>query len=113
MLSGDGTAEAPPPGPGLAALLEQAVGSLKELEERQLLGAASAARRLQAHAQYLELVAVAEFAGRRDGQLAASKARGDRVRSRDGGYPAEELGFELTASAHSAWACCWRWRPAS
>ena len=27
---------------------------------------------------------------------------GDRVRSRDAEYPAEELGFEMTASAHSA-----------
>jgi Domain of unknown function (DUF222) len=101
-LSGDGTAEPPPPGPGLAALLGQAVGALGELDERQLLGAASAARRLQAHAQYLEVVAVGEFARRRAEQLEASKARGDRVRSRDGEYAAEELGFEMTASAYSA-----------
>jgi Domain of unknown function (DUF222) len=98
-FSGDG---APPPGPGLAALLGQAVASLGELDERQLLGAGSAARRLQAHAQYLEIMAVAEFGRRRAGQLEASKARGDRVRSRDAEYPAEELGFEMTATAHSA-----------
>src|SRR6202044_3061041 len=67
-----------------------------------LLGAASAARRLAAHAAYLEIMAVAEFARRRDAELAASKARGDRVRSRDGEYPAEELGFEMNASARSA-----------
>jgi hypothetical protein len=98
-FSGDGAA---PPGPGLAALLGDAVAALGELDERQLLGASSAARRLQAHAQYLEVMAVAEFARRRAEQLEASKARGDRVRSRDGEYPAEELGFEMTASAHSA-----------
>ena len=100
-FSGDGPA-APPPGPGLAALLAMAVGALGELDERQLLGAGSAARRLQAHAQYLEIMAVAEFARRRAGQLEASRARGDRVRSRDAEYPAEELGFEMTATAYSA-----------
>ena len=47
-------------------------------------------------------MAVAEFARRREEQFEASKARGDRVRSRDGEYPAEELGFEMTATAYSA-----------
>ncbi len=101
-FSGDGTAEAPPPGPGLAALLGEAVANLDQLDERQLLGAGSAARRLRAHADYLEVMSVAKFARRRNEQLEASKARGDRVRSRDGEYPAEELGFEMTATAYSA-----------
>ena len=95
---GDG----PPPGPGLAALLGEAVADLGRLDDAQLLGAGSAARRLAAHAGYLELMAVAEFARRREEQFEASKARGDRVRSRDGEYPAEELGFEMTATAYSA-----------
>ena len=43
-----------------------------------------------------------EFGRRRAEQLEASKARGDRVRSRDAEYAAEELGFEMTASAYSA-----------
>src|SRR5277367_2672081 len=94
--------DAPPPGPELAALLGDAAAALGELDERQLLGASTAARRLQAHARYLEVMAVAEFARRRAEQLEASKARGDRVRSRDGEYRAEELGFEMTASAFSA-----------
>jgi hypothetical protein len=98
-FSGDG---APPPGPRLAALLGGAVAGLGRLDDGQLLVAGSAARRLQAHAAYLEVMAVAEFARRREEQLEASKARGDRVRSRDGEYPAEELGFEMNASAHSA-----------
>jgi hypothetical protein len=98
-FSGDG---APPPGPELATLLGEAVGALGELDERQLLGASTAARRLRAHADYLEVMAVAEFARRRAAQLEASKARGDRARSRDGEYAAEELGFEMTASAYSA-----------
>ena len=98
-FSGD---DAPPPGPELAALLGGAVGALGELDERQLLGASTAARRLRAYADYLEVMAVAEFGRCRAEQLEASKARGDRVRSRDGEYPAEELGFEMTASAYSA-----------
>ena len=98
-FSGD---DAPAPGPELAALLAEAVADLGRLDERQLLGAGSAARRLAAYAGYLELMAVAEFARRREEQFEASKARGDRVRSRDGEYPAEELGFEMTATAYSA-----------
>ena len=98
-FSGD---DAQPPGPELAALLGSAVADLSQLDDGQLLAAGSAARRLQAHAGYLELMAVAEFARRREEQLEASKARGDKVRSRDGEYPAEELGFEMTATGYSA-----------
>jgi hypothetical protein len=101
-FSGNGPGSAPPPGPELAALLGEAVGALDELDDRQLLGASTAARRMRAHADYVEVMAVAEFGRRRAEQLEASKARGDRVRSRDGEYPAEELGFEMTASAYSA-----------
>jgi hypothetical protein len=97
-----GAAEAMPPGPALAALTGRAVADLGGLDEGGLLGVASAARRLAAHAGYLEVMAVAEFSRRREAQLDASKARGDRVRSRDGEYPAEELGFEMNASARSA-----------
>src|ERR1700727_1386214 len=75
--------DAPPPGPELAGLLGGAVGALGGLGARQLLGVASAARRQRAHADYIEIMAVAEFARLRAGQLEASKARGDRVRSRD------------------------------
>jgi hypothetical protein len=98
-FSQDAAPGAPPPGPGLAALLGGAVANLDQLDEAQLLGVGSAARRLQAHAHYLEVMSVAGFARLRLEQLEASKARGDRVRSRDGEYPAEELGFEMTASA--------------
>jgi hypothetical protein len=93
---------APAPDPELAALLGEAVADLRQLDDAQLLGAGSAARRLQAYAVYLEMMTVAEFARRRREQFEASKARGDRVRSRDGEYPAEELGFEMTATAYSA-----------
>ena len=101
-FSQDGTPDAPPPGPELTALLGEAVANLGQLDEGQLLGAGSAARRLRAYAEYLETMTVAEFARRRQEQFESSKARGDKVRSRDGEYPAEELGFEMTATAYSA-----------
>jgi hypothetical protein len=101
-FSQGGAADRLRPGPWLAGLAGEAAANLGRLDEGQLLGVASAARRLAAHAGYLELMAVAEFAGRRDAQFEASKARGDRVRSRDGEYPAEELGFEMNATACSA-----------
>jgi hypothetical protein len=101
-FSQNGAADGLRPGPWLAALAGEAVANLGRLDEGQLLGVGSAARRLAAYAGYLELMAVAEFARRRDAQLEASKARGDRVRSRDGEYPAEELGFEMNATAYSA-----------
>jgi hypothetical protein len=102
VFSQDGAAVAPPPGPELAALAGGAVANLSQLTDGQILGVGSAARRLAAHAGYLELMAVAEFGRRREDQFEASKARGDRVRSRDGEYPAEELGFEMNATACSA-----------
>jgi hypothetical protein len=92
----------PAPGPRLTALLDDAAGAIGELDPRQLLGVGSAARRLRAFTDYVEIVSAAEFGRQCAEQLEASKARGDRVRSRDGEYPAEELGFEMTASAHSA-----------
>jgi hypothetical protein len=101
-FSQDGAADGLRPGPWLAALAGEAVASLGRLDEGQLLGVGSAARRLAAQAEYLEMMAVAQFARRRDAELEASKARGERVRSRDGEYPAEELGFEMNATAYSA-----------
>ena len=101
-FSGDGPGCGPPPGPRLTALLGDAAGAIGQLGRRQLLGTGSAARRLRAYADYIEIVSVAEFGRQCAEQLEASKARGDRVRSRDGEYPAEELGFAMTASAYSA-----------
>src|SRR6202042_3271937 len=66
------------------------------------LGVSSAARGMRAHGDYVEIMAVARFGRQCAERLEASKARGDRVRSRDAEYPAEELGFEMTASAYSA-----------
>ena len=100
-LSGEGP-DCPRPGPDLTALLGGAADAQDDLDERQALGMSSAARRLRAYADYLEVIGVARFGRLCAARLEASKARGDRVRSRDAEYPAEELGFEMTASAHSA-----------
>jgi hypothetical protein len=98
----DGTADALRPGPVLAALAEQAGRELGRLTDNQLLGAVSAARRLAARAEYLELSAVAEFTRRRAAQFEASKARKDPRGCRDGEFPDAELAMELVTSAHAA-----------
>ena len=68
-FSQDGAADGLPPGPALAALAGGAVADLGQLDEGQLLGVGSAARRLAAHAVYLELMAVAgSSSGRVGGQ---------------------------------------------
>src|SRR5262249_40370738 len=90
------------PGPVLAALTEQAAGELGRLTDNQLLGAVSAARRLAARAEYLELSAVAEFTRRRAGQLAASIARKEPRGCRAGEVAGAELAAELVTSTSAA-----------
>src|SRR5450756_1087161 len=53
------------PGPVLAALTEQAATDLGRLDDEQLMGALSAARRLENRAAYLQTIMIAEFARRR------------------------------------------------
>ena len=96
------TADVMRPGPVLAALTEQAAGELGRLTDNQLLGAVSAARRLAARAEYLELSAVAEFTRRRAGQLAASIARKDPRGRRAGEFADAELAIELVTSIGAA-----------
>ncbi|HEX8008275.1 MAG TPA: DUF222 domain-containing protein [Trebonia sp.] len=98
----DQAADVLPPGPVLGALTARAVEDVASLPDDELLSVVLAARRQQARAEYEELVAVAEFARRRDQQYAASKARGDKPRHRDGEFAAEELGAELTCSHYAA-----------
>jgi hypothetical protein len=91
-LSGAGfapyqAADVMPPGPVLGALTSQAVEDLASLNDDELLGVVSAARRQQTRAEYEELAAIAEFAYRREAQYEASKARGDKPRQRDGSSP--------------------------
>src|SRR6516165_9838593 len=98
----DGTADVLRPGPVLAALTEQAAGELGRLSDNQLLGAVSAARRLAARAEYLELSAVAEFTRRRAEQLAASTARKEPRGCRAGEFADAELAIELVTGIHAA-----------
>ena len=98
----DRAADVMPPGPVLGALTSQAVEDLASLGGDELLGVVLAARRLQARDEYLELAAVAEFARRSEQAYAASKARGDKPRHRDGEFAAEELGFEMNCSHYAA-----------
>ena len=95
-------AEAMPPGPLLAALTENAAADVRGLSDDGLLGVISAARRLAARAEYLELAAIAEFTVRRQGQLAASAARKDPRGQRAGEFADAELGMHLQVSGHQA-----------
>src|SRR5215470_11706484 len=98
----DGAADVMRPGPVLAALTEQAAAELGRLSDNQLLGAVSAARRLAARAEYLELLAIAEFTRRRNAQFEASKARKDPRGCRAGEFADAELAQELVTSIHAA-----------
>jgi hypothetical protein len=98
----DRAADVMPPGPVLGALTAQAVEDVRSLNDDELLGVVSAARRQQTRAEYEELAAVAEFTRRREQQYEASKARGDKPRQRDGEFAAEELGMELGCSHYAA-----------
>jgi hypothetical protein len=106
-LSGAGfaqheAADVMPPGPVLGALTAQAVEDVASLDDDELLGVVSAARRQQTRAEYEELAAVAEFTRRREAQYEASRARGDKPRQREGEFAAEELGIELNCSHYAA-----------
>jgi hypothetical protein len=95
-------ADVMPPGPVLGALTSQAIEDVRSLPDDKLLGVVLAARRQQTRAEYEELAAIAEFVRRSDQAYAASKARGDKPRHRDGEFAAEELGFEMNCSHYAA-----------
>ena len=63
----------------------------------------SAARRLAARAEYLELAAVAEFGRRRAAACAAAKAAGVRPGRRAGEFPGEELAIHQVSSDGAAY----------
>ena len=94
------------PGPVLAALTEQAAADVGRLSDEQLMGALSAARRLENRAAYLQAVAIAEFARRRAAQAAAAAAARPAARqgARSGDFPDAELAMELLASQAEAGA---------
>ena len=92
------------PGPVLAALTEQAAGDVGRLTDEQLMGALSAARRLENRAAYLQAVTIAEFARRRAAQAEAASAANPRRGTRSGDLPDQELAMELLTSQVNAGA---------
>ena len=90
------------PGPQLWALAEQAAAGPAALTGHELLAMVSAARRLAARAEYLELAAVAEFTRRARAACDASAAAGDAPGRRRAEFAVTELAFELGASDHAA-----------
>jgi len=98
------------PGPQLWALAEQAAAGPAALTGHELLAMVSAARRLAARAEYLELAAVAEFTRRARAACDASAAAGDAPGRRRAEFAVTELAFELGASDHAA-ATGWTWPP--
>ncbi len=90
------------PGPVLAALTEQAVSDIPALTDGELMGALSAARRLENRAAYLQTVVIAEFARRREVEREEARARRVPKARRPGEYPDAELAMELVSSANYA-----------
>ncbi|TVZ00362.1 hypothetical protein EAS64_37635 [Trebonia kvetii] len=90
------------PGPVLSALTEQAVSDLPSLSDDQLIGALSAARRLENRAAYLQAVAIAEFARRREIQREEARSRKVPPHRRPGQFPGDELAAELVCTVHYA-----------
>ena len=95
-------ADAMPPGPLLAVLTENAAADVRALSDDAVLGVISAARRLAARAEYLELTAVAEFTARRQAQLQASTARKDPRGQRAGEFADAELAMHCLISGREA-----------
>ena len=96
------------PGPVLSAVTEQAVSDLAALSDAQLTGALSAARRLENRAAYLQTVAIAEFARRREVEREEAKSRKVPLHCRPGQFPGEELAGELVSTAHYADERIWQ-----
>jgi hypothetical protein len=74
VFASERAADAMRPGPLLSILTEQAGEDPAALTDDELMGLVSAARRLQARAEYLELTGIAEFARRRQAQHDAAVA---------------------------------------
>ena len=91
----DAAADALRPGPVLAALTEQALDDLGRLDDDQLTGVLRALQRLANREAWKQALVIAEFARRREAELAAATAAGVPVHCRAGEFPGEELAAEL------------------
>ncbi|HEY7261386.1 MAG TPA: hypothetical protein VH589_07865, partial [Trebonia sp.] len=98
----DRVAEAMAPGPVLAALIGQGGQQVGRLSPGQLLGMATAAGRVAAWAQSLQLAAVGQF-----GRYWEARARGEGRKLPPGrcagDFAAEELAMELVTSPRAAY----------
>src|SRR5215469_1362114 len=92
-------AEAMAPGPVLAALTEQGATRLGRLTPGQLVGMATAAGRVAARAQFLQLAAIGAFASHWEARAAARKMPPGRG---PGEFAAEELAMALVTSPRAA-----------
>jgi hypothetical protein len=108
LFGQDQAADVLPAGPVLCTLTEQAVSDLAALSDDQLTGALSAARRLESRAAYLQTVAIAEFARRREVEREEAKSRKVPLHCRPGQFPGEELAAELVCSARHADERIWQ-----
>jgi hypothetical protein len=97
-----GLADTLAPGPALAVLTASAAGNPAALSDNEMLGAAAAARRLQARAEWMELRQVAEFSRLNEARFEASKSRAERQRYHEGEFGVEELHFMLNISRQQA-----------
>jgi len=95
-------ADALRPSPVLAALTRHTVSNAGQLSDDELLGALSAARRLENHAAAQQTVLISEFARRRLAQREEAQARGLPPAWQPGGAPDAELAMELTCSINYA-----------
>jgi hypothetical protein len=102
VFAQDRSADAMRPSPVLAALTERAVGERDRLTDNELLGALSAARRLAARAEHLELCAIAEFTRRQEARYQAATAARVPPGRREGEFADTELGYELVMSGNAA-----------
>jgi hypothetical protein len=87
-----------PPGPVLASLTEDAVRDFDRLDDDELVGVLLAARRQEIRETYKRVLAVAEFARRKEAAFEAARAKGRPVAWRPGGFPGEELAMELVTT---------------
>jgi hypothetical protein len=98
----DAMADAMRPGPLLGALTENAAADPAPLKDDEMLGAVSAARRLRANADWMELNAIAEYILRNETRCTKSAARGAKRLRQEGEYAREALGIELGISPRAA-----------
>jgi hypothetical protein len=91
-----------PPGPHLAGLTEEAVLDVGRLSDNELIGVLQGTRRQIAREHYKQVLVIAEFGRRRQAAFEDAASRGIPVGCRPGGFPGEELAFELVTARAEA-----------